>query len=1150
MAIELTEFQKEAVNNTGGTLLISAAAGSGKTQVLIDRMLKKVQSETEPCNIDDFLMITFTKAAASELRGKIIRRLNVLLSEQEPTAHLQAQLSRVYLAQISTIHSFCGSLLRDYAHQLDIPADFRVMEEAEAHTLSAKVMQDLLNEVYQEEDEEIFSTLDILGAGRDDGELPKIILRCNKAVCNCTNPKEKIAHFAKLLSVTHAEELAQCDWVNYLISEFHHDVRLLRQEISKALDVIYATAWMDKYIVNFEETQDLLDRYLSADTWDEIRTIPLEFSRLKSISKPQDPELKEKIAAVRTDVKESLKKWLSRFSTPSVQIVEDLCATAPPLRGLLRLTEEYGKRYSLEKKRKHLLDYNDLEQETLRLLYGKGKTPTAAAKEISQRYVELMIDEYQDTNSVQDAIFSAISKNGKNLFFVGDVKQSIYRFRGAEPEIFTQKYDDFADYKQVQDGQPRKILLSDNFRSSPAILSAANDVFRLNMNRRVGAVDYDVNVALRSGAPKPQLSYPAVELHCIDIDRKDLDPDVGKGDLEAHFVARRIAKILQEETLPEGDGQERKVLPRDIVILLRSLSSRGIRFQEALKRYGIPAVCSNENLFETEELRFLDALLRVIDNPHQDIPLLSVLLSSVVRLSPDVLAYVRKGRPNDDIYGSLRTYKPDLPFLKSLEELRLVAQQGSVRELMDVIEELFRLRACFSETQHTLDAFAQIVQQFESGGQYSLTAFLRYLDRLKDKGVETQTSAGNAVQITTIHKSKGLEYPIVFLCDLSKGFNYRDTYETVQIDQSFGLASKVYDPSERSIYPTAALTAIVQKTRREVLSEEMRLLYVAMTRPEHRLIMTYCNIGLEKKLNEVSGQITLPLSPMLIEKVGAMGDWILLTALTHTESKNICADPSPFAQDSPYPWHMELHHGVSMELEEQMQEDLLLEEEVLPLYEISYAHEKASLTASKLTATQLKGRAEDEELESVCHTVPRFDKPNFQSKPLSAAERGTAIHTAMQYMVYERCVTLEGIKGELERLSEEKYLSPQQVEAVSPNKILNFFRSSLGQRVLSAPKVIREFKFSILQDGANYNRELSGEHFLLQGVTDCCLIEDGMLTILDFKSDRISLGDLQERGEYYRGQIETYAQALSSIFRLPVKDKILYFFSIDQTYEL
>ena len=1150
--IELTPYQQAAVDNSGGTLLISAAAGSGKTQVLIDRMLKRVMSETDPCNIDDFLMITFTKAAASELRGKIIRRLNDLLSQGEGSAHLQAQLSRVYLAQISTVHGFCASLLRDYAHDLELPADFRIIEESESYSIRSRVMDTLLNEAYTQKDEDISATLDILGAGRDDRELPGIILRCYNALCNCRDPEEKNRQFRELLVSDYEEDISGRPWAKYLVEEFHHGIALMREKMDAACRIIAGEDWLKNYRQGFQDTLDLLSIYSNASTWDEIHSVNCEFTTLGRISKPQDPELVKYLKAVRDEVKASLHKWLLRFSVPSRQVAEDLCKTAPALRGLLALTEAFSKAYTTEKRRKHVLDYNDLEQETLRLLYGKQTYPTAAAKEISQRYVELMIDEYQDTNSVQDAIFYAISKQGKNLFFVGDVKQSIYRFRGAEPDIFTSKYYSYGSYDRVGEGEPRKILLSDNFRSSPAILSAANDVFRLTMNKRVGAVDYGEEEALRAKGRKGSLPYPAVELHCIDLMREDLDPDAHKTHYEAEFVAKRIFDILQNETLPDGEGGQRPTEPEDIVILLRALSQKATVYRQALAGYGIRAVCSNENLFETEEITFLDALFRVIDNPHQDIPLLCVLFSPVVAFSTRELARIRGGHPDCDIYTSLREKCPNSPFLRSLNELRRASLRGSVRELFSLAEEEFSLRAAFSASLHLLDAFSDLVQQFESGEQFGLSAFLRYLDRMKEKGPAIDdTPVKGAVQITTIHKSKGLEYPIVFLSDLCKGFNYRDSYLSVQTDHSFGIAAKVYDPTEHVSYPTAALQAISHKVRMESLSEEMRILYVAMTRPEHRLIMTCCNTSLGKKIDALAPRISVPLSSAVIEGAGSMGDWILMTALTHKEGDVLCPGIGCDKEDSPYPWKMEYHVGVELSEEDSQQEEFLPQEEQLPLFPFSYSHRSASETAGKLTATQLKGKVTDEELSPPSTPpTPKFDRPNFKEKLLSPAERGTAIHMAMQYIRYELCTTSEGVRSELDRLKEQKFLTEQQAAAVPEEKILAFFRSEIGQRVLNAEQVIREFKFSLLEEGEKYDPQLKGEHFLLQGVTDCCIVEKDQLTVLDFKSDHIKKGNEQERAEYYRGQIDTYADALGRIFHLPAKDKILYFFSTDSAYYL
>ena len=1145
--VELTQYQKEVVTNEGGTLLISAAAGSGKTHVLIDRMLRKVNSETAPCNIDDFLMITFTKAAAAELRGKIIRRINAMIAEGEGSRHLREQLSRVYLAQISTIHGFCSSLLRDYAHELDLPVDFRIVEESEAYAIRERVMNSLLDEAYREKHEDIMATMDILGAGRDDKTLPKMIYRSYDAIMNTPNRNDTLKNLRDMLDYHYAESITESPWGKFLMEEFKVFLNEALNQVRDVFEIIERHPWLGKYTAAFEEIEGTLLQYEAAEGWDDIRQIAPSFGKLNSITKAPDPALKDYVQEIRKSLKKKLEKWLDKFRLPSSVVIEDLCRTAPALRGLLMLTERFIENFRKEKQGRHLLDYDDLEQETLELLYRKGNTPTPIAREISQRYVELMIDEYQDTNGVQDKIFAAISRDGKNLFFVGDVKQSIYGFRRAEPQIFTAKYYSYADFTKAKDGEPRKILLSDNFRSSAPILQAANDVFRLLMNKRVGDVDYGEEEALRAKGKVPPLApgYKAVELHGIHCTKEDKGPDRTEIHYEAEFVARRIAEILKNETLPT-DKEQAPTKPEDIVILMRSPAARAVIFQKALQRYGIQSVCSNENLFEADEIRFLYSLLQIIDNPHRDIPLLSVLLSKVVRLSPDTLARARSKYRKADVYDALRWYAPDEPFLKTLDNLRKCGQRGCIRELFDMIEDSFGLRKIFSKTQYNLDTFASVVDQFDSGLRFGLPSFLQHLERLKDKGLQGEdVKAKGAVQITTIHKSKGLEYPIVFLCCLGVKFNLRDTYESVQIDETFGAAAKVLDRERMVTYPTVALNAIKEKIRRETISEEMRLLYVAMTRPRHRLIMTCSMEGLTEHVNDLQQEIADPMPHSLIESAGSLGDWVFMTALTYPEN----GEEAPKADEKHYPWNLRIHHASGLmdaEAQEERPEDPIR----LPtLTEVEYAHKRASLQEGKLTATQLKGGKEEENRE-IFAPIPRSMKPNFATKRLSATEKGTAIHLAMQYMKYELCTDAETVSEELERLVSEGFITQDQADAVPPEKILGFFASPLGQRVLGADKVIREFKFSILEDAGKYDPELAGEKYLLQGVTDCCFVEDGYLNILDFKSDRVTEETVQERAEYYKGQINAYADALSKIFRLPVRDKILYFFTTDSAYYL
>ncbi len=1149
--VKLNDFQKAVVEDQGGALLVSAAAGSGKTHVLIDRMLRRVTSETEPCNIDDFLMITFTKAAATELREKIIRRLNELLAENGGSKHLRDQLSRVYLAQISTIHGFCSTLLKDYAHDLDLPADFRIMEESEGASYRTRVLNRVLDHAYVEKDPDIMETMDILGYGRDDSSLPETILRTYEAVSNTPDRDNTLKTLKEMLVYHYGESVSDSPWGKYLVEEFHHFASEMLKQVRRVRALIDEHPWLDKYDQGFTGADEMLQRYLNAKSWDEIHSIVPVFISLGKVTKCPDEALKNEISRFWKELKEKLNKWYERFNLPSDKTVEILCETAPALQGLLKLTERFADGFRKEKQSRHLLDYNDLEQETLRLLYGKGTTPTPAAREISQRYVELMIDEYQDTNGVQDKIFSAISKDGKNLFFVGDVKQSIYGFRRAEPKIFTAKYYSYADYQKAKDGEPRRILLSDNYRSSKAILDAANDVFRLLMNQRVGDVDYGDAEALRAEGKVKPLDYPAVELHCIDVPKETKDVENTTTHYEAEFVARRIAEILGKETLP-GENGFVKTEPENIVILMRGLKTRASVFQKALQRYGIRSVCSNENMFESEEIQFLHCLLQVIDNPHRDIPLISVLLSKAVRYSPDDLAFARAKDRDKDIYEAICAYDPEAPFLKILKELRLMARQGNMRDLFDQIEDALSLRKIYSRTQYNLDTFAALVDQFDNGSRYGLSTFLQHLDRIKDKGLQgDDVKVKGAVQITTIHKSKGLEYPIVFLCGLAIGFNKMDQMKSVQIDEKFGVAAKMVDKERMATYPTVALRAINQKIKREAMSEEMRILYVAMTRPKDRLIMTYCREGISGHIEKLAKKVTVPMDALTIESASSLGDWILMTALTHSESGSLYREEIPCRDVSANPWRMEYHDATDYEPTDNDTAIVADLEEIPPMEAVTYSFMDHTQQESKVTATQLKNSGEhEEEGKEKFAPIPKYLKPNFTDKKLSPTERGTAIHMAMQYIVYERCTDMTGIEKELERLVSQGFITQQQAEAVPPEKIQRFFQSTLGQRVLSAHKVIREFKFSIFVDAGKYDPKLSGEKLLLQGVTDCCIVENDTLTILDFKSDHITSEQQEDRGEYYRGQLDAYADALSRIFKLPVKDKILYFFATDSSYEL
>lgn len=1158
--IVLTPEQQAVVDNRGGALLVSAAAGSGKTRVLIDRVLRRVSEEQ--ANVDDFLMITFTQAAASELRGKLIARLSQRLADAPENRHLQRQLSRAYLSQISTVHSFCATLLREYAHLLDLPADFRVCNEQEAAMLRTRALQGVLEEAYAGAagQAELAAALDMFGAGRTDAALPEVIWKVYDSAQCYRDAGARMEELDRMLDFSACADVVETVWGAFLLQEHRMYLDGCIRSMEAALAVIAQTPSLAPYHSTFVDNLALLGRLRAAESWSALRAIPLDFGRLKPVRKCDEPEKLARVKAARDRTVKGVRSRMERFVLPSDEALRDLSCSAGALRGLLTLTKRFAAAYRAEKLRRHLLDYNDLEHDTLRLLIGRDGAPTAAAREIAGRFTEIMVDEYQDTNAVQDTIFQAISRSGQNLFFVGDVKQSIYRFRLADPGIFLQKYRDFVPYTEASPGEPRKILLSDNFRSHPEILEAANEVFRLTMTERVGGLRYGDAEALRARRVMPDLGSPAVELHCIDMDGLPSQPPVPRAEIEAEFIARRIEEMLQNgESIPDGEGL-RPIRPEDIVILMRALSSKAAIYLRALRRHGIRGLCGSGNLFESEEAQLLIALLQVIDNPHQDIPLLTVLLSPLFAYSADTLAALRARHREGDLFDALNAAEEGEAFLRQLGAFRDLAQTSSLRGLLDGLEEQLFFRALFrgmeggEQRLANLDALFSLADDYEGSGRYGLSGFLRYLDALREKGISAgDASPAGAVQLMTVHKSKGMEFPVVFLADLCKKFNTGDAASAVYVDTELGLGANVYDMEHRLVYPTVARTAIAARLRREDVSEEMRVLYVAMTRPQYRLIMTCCARSMKRKLSDLARDLTIPADEALLEQAGSMSDWILMTALTHTEAGALFAVGGyPEARHVPrYPWRITYRQGAGLlpqdapsAPEQASQPPLLLEPKLL-----RYPHAAATAAPSKITATQLKGRDLDSEAseDAPSPLPPRFPHPQFTrgARPLSPAERGTAIHLAMQYLRYEACTSLAGVESELKRLVEQRFLTPQQGQAVPPEKLLRFFTSALGGRVLTAEQVVREFKFSVLEDAALLDGALAGEQLLLQGVTDCCLIEPGGLTILDFKSDHLRPGEEAGRAAYYRSQLHAYSRALARIFSLPVQERILYFFATD-----
>ena len=1164
MAEKLTYEQQLAVDNRGGRLLVSAAAGSGKTKVLVDRLMGYLMDPVKPANIDDFLMITYTKAAAAELRGKIAVKLEEKVAADPTNRHLQRQQQRLYLAKISTVHSFCGDIVREYAYRLDLSADFRVADEQECDRIRVTVMEKVLKEAYEHasEDPDFCAFLDTQGVGRNDRQVPELVMQVYDSARCHLDPQKWLKQCLEQTQVEGITDASQSPYGAFLIQRLQ-DWLVLQIAALEQCAALCREEGIGKVHALLMDTVFQLGALRDCSAWDEItRKKQVDFGRLVFPKNMDDDALKEQIKTVRDACKKGLDKRTKPFCDSSERVLSDLRASAAAERGLISLVNAFDKAYDQAKRSRHLLDFGDLEHKMLDLLLGKSRVaPTALSREIGSRFREVMVDEYQDSNAVQDAIYAALTHADKNLFMVGDVKQSIYQFRLADPLIFLQKYHSFLPAETVTDDSDRKVLLSRNFRSSGGVLSACNDVFSMCMCPEVGGLYYGAEEALYEGISHVPLPEPEVELCCVDV-REHTYPE------EASYVASRIQELLDGNHFVRDGDRLRPITADDIVILLRSPGSAGWYYESALSELGIRYTTGGGvDLLKTDEIVALRACLQAIHNPRVDIPLLAAMASPIFCFTADDLAVIRSRKRTGDFLDALYLHDgmKTKCFLETLQALRACAHRESLTVLLEQLFRLTHLESIYAAMDDgnqrlaNLHAFYQLAASFETSGNRDLGRFLEHLNALEVKGI---LSAGDAstqgcVTIMSIHKSKGLEFPVVFLCGLGREFNMESQYAPILCHKSMGLGLYASDNAKRIRYPTIAKRAIAAKIGEESLSEELRVLYVAMTRARDRLIMTYASNRLQKDLTQIVQRLNIGGKDLLIRQTVCPGEWILLTALQKTEAGALFALAGRPAEtsSSEHLWKIAVVNAPELAAKESddREEKILppgLPEQLRSILNFRYPHAAATVAPSKMTATQRKGRLKDEEAAE--HTSPKtahrqWRSPEFAKK--QGKDYGNAVHAVLQYIDYGVCTDEAAVSGEIQRLTEQQFISQDQAKIVDPAQIAAFFATPLGQQLRNG-EVIREFKFSILEDGSAYEPALKGEQVLLQGVVDCALIEDDGITIVDFKTDYVTEETVSARAEHYRPQVDAYADALHRIYQKPIKKSLLYFFRTGSFFEI
>ncbi len=1188
MAEKLTNEQQSAVDSRERSLLVSAAAGSGKTKVLVERLFSYV--EREGANLDDFLIITYTRAAASELRGKIAKALNERMERDPGNYHLRQQMLRVYRADIKTVDAFCTSLLRENCHLLGEDArghalrpDFRVLDENEAEVLRGRVLARTLEDFYDHLTSGGTLLADTLGAGRDDSALEQLVLELH-AKLQAQPYEDKWLDAQRAFWRAVPEKIEDTPYGKILLNEVGRKARHCKSLLQRAAQEMCANdALNQKYAPAFLDASYQLEALEGkiAQGWDAARGVTIAFPRLAAVKDSDGGEMKARMKGLWDNCKETVKGFAELFAASSDEAVEDLRTMAPAMLALIDLTADFSRRYNEEKRRRNAADFSDQEHEAIRLLVAENGEPTELAALVSTRYREIMVDEYQDTNEVQNRIFDAISCKGENLFTVGDVKQSIYRFRLADPRIFLQHYNTWPPLAAADEHESAKLLLSRNFRSRKEVLEATNFVFRNVLSREMGELDYGEDEMLRPGASYAESTVCGAEFHLLDLPTQTGEHRVRASEAEAAFVADYIRNMLSSK-FPVQDDKTRELRPvreEDIVILMRSPSTRLLDYRRALESRGIRcAADAGEDFFASMEIAVLFSFLQVIDNPRQDVPLIAVLRSPLFGFVPDELAALRSQQRTGDFYDALLLSEDghSKAFLAVLRSLRDSAAHLSVRELLSEIYRKCNVLGIFgamhrgAERKDNLLAFLELSEDFARTGRQGLFDFVRTLREQLASGEAAAmqtTHASSGVRIMSIHKSKGLEFPVVILSDLARRFSNMDFQSSVLVHPQLGLGPVCVDARRHIQYPTIARQALERTLRREAKAEELRVLYVAMTRAKEKLVMVHTQANAGGRVADLMALSDCPVLPEAVDSGKCMGDWIMLPLLQRSEAASLRELAGQNGEGSFYadetPWTVCVHDGLQFAAPVQ-QSDAAAEErapqrEELPadFAALSYRYPYAEQTAfpAKLTATQLKGRAIDEEISENTTLPPRLRnlcKPKFLAgkMALTGAERGTALHLVMQDLDFFCEPNEQSVREQIEKLRAQRKLTEEQAKAADAYAIVQFLRSDLAARIRKSKQVEREYRFSLLRPVRDFSSLDADDSVLLQGVVDCFFEEDGELVVVDFKTDHVSRAQLDERAEHYRPQLEAYSMALTRVMGKKVKEKVLYFFSAGEEVRL
>lgn len=1153
-----TPQQNNAINARGRNILVSAAAGSGKTAVLVERVIKKITDSENPVDIDKLLIVTFTNNAASEMKFRITKSLKEILRNEPFNHNAQRQLNLMPNAKICTIDSFCINLVRENFFELGINQDFTNLDENEASLLEDEIISNLTDELFEKNDEEFIKLVEQFNTPGNEKPFINAVKKVRRFIYAQPFPYNWAYKMSELYNSNTAFENSK--WFEYIKNEADYLISIAKKCVNNnlaLLNQIDDSKLNEKFENLFLNDKSLIDNVsdLLNTSWDDLVKLGVpSFARLVSTAK-LDEELASEIKANRNTYTNIIKKEIPAFFICSKEdYVKSLNTLYPIIRKLIDFVKIVDTRLMEEKNERNSYSFSDTEHFAINLLFtpdGDKIIKKELADRLSAEFEEILVDEYQDTNEAQDLLFGYLS-NGHNLFTVGDVKQSIYRFRLAMPNIFNSRRKLYADYNPNDNEKSSKIILDKNFRSSKGICEYVNFIFSKVMSERVGELDYNAQNRLNFGADYKKNDIPSAQIHILD-GAKGEETDTR----EAMQIAKLIRKkIDSKEQIKDGD-EYRDIRYSDFAILFRSMKNHVDSYVEVFTDMSIPVQCDNSsNLFENNEIKLILSLLRTIDNPTKDISLLSTMMSPVYAFTADELAQIRIENKQKNFYFSVVNSQNEkvLNFLEDIKNLKKLSVTMSVYNFIRYLVEDKGIVAFINamgngeQRYQNILALISFAQKFDSGVNIGLTSFIRYIDKIidTDKGIDSKSIVSgkdDAVTIMTVHHSKGLEFPICILAGAARSYNTGELTENLLINTVYGFGLKVHNEERMYNIQSIPYSVIKSKSANELMSENLRVLYVAMTRAKEQFITFISCQNIERKMQTLySKLIDGEITPYAVKSCKSDADIILLCSLFHQNAWQLreLAGCRLFANPADFDMSIDIDKSESFEEDEIKPEKAEYQEgtlqEIADKLSYKYDYLPLSNVTSKMTASSLDDS--DTNFEYITSSKPAF----MNKAEMTPATRGTAMHTFMQFCNYNSAK--DNLDKEIENLVSGGFITEEQGKSLDKKRLASFFNSSLAKRMFNSDKIYREIKVStFLSANEVYGIDFD-DKILVQGIADCVFEESGQLVLVDYKTDRVK--DENELLERYKKQLTFYKYAIEKTLKMPVKEVMLYSFYLEK----